>query len=59
MTSKSKQLENQETEIDYEDMLLKRFRIVESVIFSEDSGSEMCHKTTRKFMQKLRAVVKF
>jgi hypothetical protein len=32
MTSKSKQLEDQEPEIKYEDMLLKRFRIVESVI---------------------------
>jgi hypothetical protein len=31
MTSKSK-LENQEPEIDYEDMLLKRYRIVEEVI---------------------------
>ena len=32
MTSKSKQLEDQETGIDYEDMLLKRFRITEAVI---------------------------
>jgi hypothetical protein len=32
MTSKGKQPEDQEPEIDYEDMLLKRFRVVESVI---------------------------
>lgn len=43
MTSKSKRLEDQQTEIDYEDMLLKRFRITESVIeeakkFNRDHG---------------------
>ena len=43
MTSKSKELADQEPEIDYENMLLKRFRIVESVIeearkFNQEHG---------------------
>jgi hypothetical protein len=43
LTSKSKQSEDQEPEIDYEDMLLKRFKITESVIeearkFNSDHG---------------------
>jgi hypothetical protein len=32
---------------------------IDNFIFNEDSDSEMYHKTTREFMQKLRAVVKF
>lgn len=32
MISKSKQSENQETEVDYENLLLKRYRIVEEVM---------------------------
>jgi hypothetical protein len=69
------------SDINYEDMLLKRFRITESVIeearkynkehgideatsnanlvFTKTNKQNKYHKTTREFMQKLRAVVKF
>lgn len=46
-----------EETIDVKSSLLKMK--MDNFIFNEDSGSEMCHKTTREFMQKLRAVVKF
>jgi hypothetical protein len=46
---------NDTIQLDVKSSLLK----MGNCIFNEDSGSEMCHKTTREFMQKLRAVVKF
>jgi hypothetical protein len=46
---------NDTIQLDVKSSLLK----MDNFIFNEDSGSEMCHKTTREFMQKLRAVVKF